>query len=136
MHKNNYYRILIVNSKLKTYKLINLIFAGIIIVLFVYSGNFYFKNMPKLSCIHYRITGQTCNACGLSRGFTEIMRGNFRKAQEFNANSMYVFSFFLIQLCLRISLTIISNRMKKHIHVIVAIDVVLSLILFFSLYLI
>lgn len=94
------------------YHIINLCFAGIIIMIFIYSGIFSAEkeNYPiKSAC--KTITGEPCKSTGLSRSFSEIVRFKFESAKSYNKFGIKIFLFFLIQLFLRI-ITSISLRYK------------------------
>lgn len=84
------------------YHIINLCFAGIIIMIFIYSGIYSAEkeNHPiKSAC--KTITGEPCKSSGLSRSFSEIVRFRFESAKSYNKFSIKIFLFFLIQLFLR-----------------------------------
>lgn len=110
----------------KNYKLINLLFAGIFGMVFLYSGIFSAQknNYP----IHSACIVKPCASTGLSRGFSEIVRLNFKSAKIYNINSVTIFLFFLIQFILRISIILILNRIdaKK----ILFTDIAFSLLLY------
>jgi hypothetical protein len=92
----------------KNYRLINLLFAGIFGMVFLYSGIFSAQknNHPIPSaCIV-----KPCASTGLSRGFSEIMRLNFTSAKKYNYNSIPIFLFFLIQFFLRLFLSKILTQ--------------------------
>lgn len=84
------------------YLLINMIFAGVIILVMAYSGIFspVGDNYPVI-CIHQKLTGQPCASCGLSHSFSLILRGRLAEAAEWNIYGLRVFLFFLSQLFLR-----------------------------------
>jgi hypothetical protein len=85
------------------YIIINLIFAGIIVLIFTYSGIFSpEKNNYPVVCIHEKLTGIKCPSCGLSHSFSLIVRGRFDEAHEWNENGMRIFLFFASQLIMRI----------------------------------
>ncbi len=92
------------NGKLnKPYLIINLFLAGIIVLVFAYSGFFSpEKNNYPVTCIHENITGEPCPSCGLSHSFTLILRGRIDEAYEWNEYGMRIFLFFASQLLLRI----------------------------------
>lgn len=84
------------------YHIINLCFAGIIIMIFIYSGIFSAEkeNYPiKSAC--KTITREPCKSTGLSRSFSEIVRFKFESAKSYNKFGIKIFLFFLIQLFLR-----------------------------------
>ena len=115
----------------KPYNKINLIFAGIIVMIFVYSGIFSAeKSNHPVQCVHERLTGEPCPTCGLSHSFSEIIRLNFENAREWNQNGIPIFLFFLIQFLLRIGITIIYQNEIFSIKKILYFDISFSIVLF------
>lgn len=95
------------------YLIINIFFAGVIALIFAYSGIFSpEKNNYPVACIHEQITGEQCISCGLSHSFSLIVRGRIEEAYQWNMYGMRVFLFFAAQLILRIrfSLSYINNK--------------------------
>jgi hypothetical protein len=91
-----------VSSLREPYLLINIIFAGVILLIFAYSGIFSpDKDNYPVICIHEKITGEPCVSCGLSHSFSLIVRGRVKEAYLWNPNGMRVFLFFALQLVLR-----------------------------------
>ena len=85
------------------YILINLVFAGIIAGILLYSGIFSpTKNNYPLVCMHQALNGNPCPTCGLSHSFSAMIRGEFKTAKLFNPNGPRIFAFFAIQLVLRL----------------------------------
>jgi hypothetical protein len=86
------------------YLVLNIFFAGVIILIFVYSGIFSpdTDNYP-VACIHEKLTGEPCFSCGLSHSFSLIIRGRVVEAGRWNIYGMRVFLFFLAQLILRLA---------------------------------
>lgn len=92
--------------KNEPYMVINLVFAGLIILILLYflvfspeKGNY------PVPCIHERITGEKCPSCGISHSFSLILRGRINEAYDWNSNGMKVFIFFFAQLLMRIAFT-------------------------------
>lgn len=113
------------------YLVINWIFAGIILAIFVYSGVYKpEENSHPIKCIHEELLGQKCPTCGMSRGFSAIIRGRFHEAIAFQKNSPSVFSFFAIQLMMRILFIILLIKSNISIKVLTNVDTTLSLLLF------
>jgi len=113
------------------YHIINLCFAGIILMIFIYSGIFSAeKNNHPIKSACEVFTGEPCASTGLSRSFSEIVRFRFDSAKSYNPHGLKVFSFFLIQFFLRflVSFLIFKNK-KLQIPIIVA-DILLSIILY------
>lgn len=89
------------------YLLINIIFAGVILLIFTYSGFFSpEKDNYPVTCIHEMVTGQPCISCGLSHSFSLIVRGRVAEAYTWNHHGLQIFLFFAAQLLLRIVFSI------------------------------
>ena len=87
----------------ESYIKINLILAGVIVLVIAYSGIFSpDKNSYPVACIHEKITGEPCISCGLSHSFSLIVRGRINEAYQWNIYGMRVFLFFASQLLLRV----------------------------------
>lgn len=97
----------------------------------MYSGIFSAdkQNHPIVS-IHTSITGKTLKSTGLSRAFSEIVRGNFHKARIYNPYSLLIFIFFVIQFFQRIIVSILITYSSIKQNKVVLIDSVLSILLF------
>ena len=116
----------------KPYLIINIVLAGMIGFVFIYSGLFSAeKGNHPLPSFFEKITQQPSPSSGMSRAFSEIVRGNLDSAREYNPDSPLIFAFFLIQGLQRItvsSLPLKSRINKKHLMIA---DVFITLILFF-----
>lgn len=89
------------------YILINIIFAGVILLIFAYSGFFSAeKDNYPVTCIHEMVTGQPCISCGMSHSFSLIVRGRVAEAYTWNRYGMRVFLFFVAQLLLRVTFSV------------------------------
>ncbi len=98
------------------YHIINLCFAGIIILVFIYSGIFSAdKNNHPIKSACATVEGHPCKSEGLSRSFSEIIRFKFESAKSYNKNGIQVFMFFFIQLFLRVitSILLIKKILKQ-----------------------
>lgn len=92
-----------VSLKDEPYLIINLLFAGVIVLIIAYSGIFSpVKDNYPVTCIHEKLTGQPCVSCGLSHSFSLIVRGRIAEAYQWNQNGMRVFLFFASQLLIRV----------------------------------
>jgi hypothetical protein len=92
-----------IRLKNEPYLIVNLIFAGVILLILIYSGIFSpDKNDYPVICIHEKLTGEACSSCGLSHSFSLILRGRIIEAYKWNENGMNVFLFFISQLLMRI----------------------------------
>jgi hypothetical protein len=89
------------------YLIINIIFAGVIVLIFAYSGIFSpEKDNYPVVCIHEKLSGQACVSCGLSHSFSLIVRGRFDEAYTWNHFAIRIFLFFLAELILRAAFSI------------------------------
>ncbi|HOW10676.1 MAG: DUF2752 domain-containing protein [Bacteroidales bacterium] len=85
------------------YLTVNFILAGVIFLIFIYSGIFSpERNNYPVACIHEKLTGQPCASCGLSHSFSLIVRGKISEARIWNANGLRIFIFFAGQFLMRI----------------------------------
>ncbi len=112
------------------YKIINLIFAGIILLIMVYSGIFSAENEHPIDCVYQKTHNIPCATCGLSKSFSEIMRGDLEKANDYNENGMPLFLFFIIQLMMRVIGTIIFSKNLINPKILITIDALASIFLF------
>ena len=89
--------------KNEPYLILNIVLAGVILLIMLYSGVFSPEkdNYPVI-CIHEKLTCETCSSCGLSHSFSLILRGRIDEAYQWNRNGMRVFIFFVSQLFMRI----------------------------------
>ena len=119
----------------KPYFQINLIFAGILMTVFIYSGIFSAgsDNYPVPS-FYTKLTGKTSVSSGLSRSFSEIIRGKFQSAKVYNPYGIGIFSFFLLQLFLRIFILGFYPKLLKYESVVILTDSILSVLLFLLLF--
>lgn len=120
-------------SKIKSldaYIKINLLFAGIIIAVIIYSGIFSAQNEHPIKCAHFEQTGVPCETCGISRSFSEIIRFDFQSAKDFNRNGIPIFLFFIIQLVFRILLSLVYARKWIRQRNVIILDGIISLALF------
>jgi hypothetical protein len=115
----------------RPYHILNITLAGVIILIFAYSGFFSAqKNNHPIPSIYEKISGEPSNSSGLSRAFSEILRGNFDSARAYNKNSIPVFLFFLIQFFQRIGISFVVKKGRLKLSGIVKIDIAASTVLF------
>lgn len=89
------------------YLIINIFFAGVILLIIAYSGIFSpVRGDYPVACIHVKLTGQPCISCGLSHSFSLLVRGKISEALIWNVYGLRVFLFFACQLVLRIAFSI------------------------------
>lgn len=119
-----------VNLKSETYLIVNLVIAGVISLIMIYSGIFSpEKDNYPVTCIHEKITGMECVSCGLSHSFSLMVRGRFNEAVEWNRYGPVVFMFFTAQLIMRIAFSFLYIRFKRARHLILSIDIPASAIM-------
>jgi len=101
--KNNFLKRIKGELRHEPYLIINIVFAGVILLIIAYSGFFSpEKDNYPVACIHEKLTGQPCFSCGLSHSFSLIVRGRIDEAYQWNQFAMQVFIFFATQLLLRV----------------------------------
>lgn len=123
------------NKKLKkqirnkdiSYLKINLIIAGVIILMIIYSGIFSAHGIhhPIKSMYNFPVVSS-----GLSRSLSEMVRGNLEQARLFNPYGPRIFLFFIIQLLLRISCSILLFRNRFSKNTLLISDILTSVLLF------
>lgn len=61
--------------------------------------------------MHEAVTGLECPSCGLSHGFSLILRGRIDEALLWNHYTLRIFMFFALQLVLRVALSFMWVRL-------------------------
>lgn len=121
--------------KNEPYLIINIILAGVIFLIMLYSGIFSpEKNNYPVVCIHEKLTGKPCASCGLSHSLSLILRGRFVEAYRWNIYGMRVFLFFISQLILRISFSVIYAKHPELHRQLIIFDISGSIIMFFIVF--
>jgi len=129
--KNNLIAEYFTGVRIEPYLKINIVFAGVIVLIFAYSGIFSpDKNNYPVVCIHEKITGVQCFSCGLSHSFSLILRGRFDEAHKWNIYGMRVFLFFLVQLLMRIIFSINYIKNKDYKKQLIIYDIAGSVLIF------
>ncbi len=129
--KNNPEHLINIRAARDPYILINIILAGVIVLIFAYSGFFSpVKDNYPVVCIHEKLTGQPCISCGLSHSFSLILRGKIGEALDWNMYGLRIFLFFALQLIMRIVFSLLWNRNQGIRKQIVAYDAAGSVLLF------
>jgi len=113
------------------YLIINIFFAGVILLIIAYSGFFSpDKNNYPVICLHEKLTGEPCFSCGLSHSFSLIVRGRIDEAYQWNIYGMRVFIFFVSQLILRVVFSIFYLRYPETRKQLIVIDCIGSGLIF------
>jgi hypothetical protein len=129
--KNNFLRIWFSELRNEPYLKINLVFAGVIILVLAYSGIFSpDKNNYPVVCLYEKMTGNQCFSCGLSHSFSLIIRGRITEAYQWNIYGMRVFLFFLSQLLMRIFFSIYYLKDIENRKWLIIFDIAGSVLLF------
>lgn len=116
---------------MNNYRIINIILAGLISLIFIYSGLFSASagRHPVPSSFE-KITGVTSPSSGMSRAFSELVRGRLASAREYNMDSPLIFAFSLIQLAQRISILLLLIKAGLNQRKLLYTDIILSAVLF------
>jgi hypothetical protein len=115
----------------RSYHIINGTLAGIILIILIYAGLFSAaKNNHPIPSIYECITGEPSPSSGMSRAFSEIIRGNLDAARRYNPDSLLIFTFFGIQLLQRLSVSLLLVRKRPPIRYLMIPDLATSLGLF------
>ena len=129
--KNNDEQNLNVRLRNEPYIIINIIFAGVILLIFAYSGIFSpEKDNYPVACIHEKLTGDQCVSCGLSHSFSLIIRGRIEEAYRWNLYGMRIFLFFATQLVLRVAFSIFYMKYPDTRKQLIIVDCIGSGIIF------
>ena len=116
----------------EAYNKINIIFTGIILLVFIYSGIFSSNGIKHpIKSVYAQKYYKPIVSTGLSRSFSEIIRLNFNKAREFNRNGILVFFFFFIQFFLRIIFSFLYSKTIFSEKTVILTDGLISAFLFF-----
>ncbi len=110
------------------YILVNCLLAGVIACVFIYSGFFSAnrQNHPVPS-VYYFITGKKSASTGLSRSFSEMVRGRFQSARQQNPYGAGIFFFFLGQFTARVFFTGILLARPSSVKTLLKIDIPFSI---------
>ncbi|MBN2348396.1 MAG: hypothetical protein JXJ22_06140 [Bacteroidales bacterium] len=121
--RNNFFR--------RPYPIVNFIFTGIILLIFIYSGIFSAeKGNHPIPSMYKEISGNKTISTGLSRAFSSIVTGKSELAKEYNPYSIRIFLFFAVQLVLRILFVIMENKLLWSRKILIISDIFISVLLF------
>jgi hypothetical protein len=113
------------------YLIINIFFAGVILLIIAYSGIFSpEKGNHPVICVHEKLTGEPCISCGLSHSFSLIVRGKIDEAYQWNIYGMRVFLFFVSQFIIRVVFSIFYLRYPETRKQLIIIDCIGSGLIF------
>lgn len=119
------------NNKIynESYLIVNFIFAGIVVLIVLYSGIFSAQKQNHL--IPSFCPVQPCASTGLSRSFSEIVRFRFESANSYNTNGIKIFLFFFCQFWLRLFFSAAYAKFQKYKTKIIIFDSIFTVLLFF-----
>jgi hypothetical protein len=112
---------------LHTYKIVNIILAGIIGLIFIYSGFFVHSN-AAINCTVKSIYGIDCITCGFSRDFHNYINLDYKKS--INPYSFNFFLFFLINFFIRSTLILAHKPLLKFENKLIIADSLIQIIWF------
>jgi len=117
--------------KNEPYLILNIVFAGVIMLIMLYSGIFSpdTGDYPVV-CIHEKLTGQPCASCGLSHSFSLILRGRINDAYMWNENGLRVFIFFAAQFLFRIFFSWYYIKNQDSQRQLISLDISGSIVIF------
>jgi|ERR1035437_1044118 hypothetical protein len=115
----------------RTYAYLNYTLAGVILLIFLYAAIFGSNtNYRPIQCVHEELLGKRCPTCGLTDGFSAIIKGRFTDAYIVQPNSMRIFLFLMGMLLLRATALISLKKPCISLKTILRTDVILSLLFF------
>lgn len=115
----------------KPYIIINILLAGVIVLIMIYSAVFSpDEDEYPVVCIHEKITGEPCVSCGLSHSFSLILRGRLNEAYSWNVYGMRVFLFFMLQLIMRVFFSFFYIKFIDTRKQLIMMDIIGSVLLF------
>jgi hypothetical protein len=125
------YNNLRVRLRNEPYLIINILLAGVILLVFAYSGIFSpGKDDYPVACIHEKLTGEPCISCGLSHSFSLILRGRINEACQWNVYGLRVFLFFASQIIMRMAFSVFYLKNTDTRKQLIIIDCIGSVIIF------
>jgi hypothetical protein len=101
-------------AETKPYLIVNLVLAALCGLVFLYSVIFSAgKDNHPLPSFYEEITGKPAPSSGMSRAFSEIVRGNFESARKYNPDSVRIFAFFAVQGIQRLVVSLLLIRIGR-----------------------
>lgn len=117
------------------YRIVNLILAGLFLLIFSYSALFAPTggNHPVPS-FFTELTGENSPSTGLSRSFSAIIRGDIQLSKDFNSLGIPIFLFFFVQMLFRTLSLFIAKEKNVSIKLYIVIDIILSILSFYLVF--
>jgi hypothetical protein len=97
----------------------------------IYAGFFAFGT-HAVQCVYKKNTGLECPTCGLTRAFHLILTGDFKAALQLNPISLQLFTFFAVELIMRLSLIFIFLKKRMISRRMLQADIIISILLFLA----
>ena len=131
LSENKSFRVWLRDIFSNQYLLMNLVFAGVILLVLGYSAIFSpdTNNYPVV-CVHEKLTGLPCASCGLSHSFSLIVRGRIAEAVMWNSYGIRIFLFFIAQLLMRVVFSVTYLKSPDTRRNLITFDIAGSIILF------
>ena len=85
----------------------------------------------SVKCVYKATTGKPCPTCGLTRSFYYILKGDLETSQMFFEKGVFIFSFFILHLFLRIIGIVLSLKQYQITKKFIIFDIVISILSFF-----
>jgi hypothetical protein len=115
----------------KPYLYINAFFAALVVLIILYSVIYSAdSNHYSIPSFYKEFSTGSYPSEGLSRAFSEITRGHLSRALQYNPYSVSVYGFFVIQLFLRIFVSVLLFKTLLNSKLILICDVFISVLLF------
>lgn len=109
------------------YLVVNLVLGLCFLLVIIYSAVFSPEpDSHPIPCVYTRLTGEACVSCGLSRGLSHGIRGQFGAAAGVNPHSIPVLLFFLFQVGMRLAVSVLLVRSTIAPTAILLTDITLS----------
>jgi hypothetical protein len=99
------------NPELKNAIKIVWYFFSMIFILIILVTLFKTKEFITIQC-EYKLKGNECSFCGMTRAFFEISKLNFQKAYCLNRGSIFLYILIILNTII-ITITLIKNQLNK-----------------------
>ena len=96
----------------EAYSFYNKIILILSFLIFIYAF-IIIQNNFNIQCDSKKYFGKECHSCGLTRGLNECISFNYKKANEFNIQSVYIYCCLIIQIVLRIFILLKIKSIRK-----------------------
>ena len=116
---------------ISTYVLFSKIIIFVILTLFLFLLYFNFSEIG-LKCNYKLLYGVDCKSCGITRGLSKCINGEFNEAKNYNSKSTILFLLLLINLFFRVGILSLYKfseyNFKKHFTKIIALEIIIMIL--------